>query len=225
MARQPSRRERRLQDLLDYERGFWSRGVFGIAGVDEAGRGPLAGPVVAAAVVLAPGVAVDGAADSKQLSPSLRESVYADVIRLAAAVSIGAASVREIDRINVLEATALAMRRALARLPRVPEHVVVDGLPVRSLGRDHEAVVDGDALIHSISCASIVAKVVRDRIMRRLASRHPGYGWERNAGYGTRDHLDALRALGTTAHHRDLLANFQLDLGLTGAPSSVPPEA
>jgi ribonuclease HII len=114
----------------------------------------------------------------------------------------------------VLEATALAMRRALARLPRAPEHVVVDGLPVRALGCRHDAVVDGDALIHSVSCASIVAKVVRDRIMLRLALRHPGYGWEHNVGYGTSDHMDALRALGPTAHHRQLMATHQLDLDL-----------
>jgi ribonuclease HII len=106
------------------------------------------------------------------------------------------------------------MRRALSRLPRPVDHVVVDGLPMRSLGRPHEAVVDGDALVHSIACASIVAKVVRDRLMRRLAARHPGYGWEHNAGYGTPDHLHGLRALGATAHHRELMASHQLDLGL-----------
>ena len=215
----PARWERRLQDPLEYERGFWSRGISRLAGVDEAGRGPLAGPVVAAAVVLVPGTFVEGATDSKQLSAAVRERVFPEVLRVAAAVAVGAASVREIDRLNVLEATALAMRRALGRLPMVPDHVVLDGLPMRSLGRPHDAVVDGDALIHSVGCASIVAKVVRDRLMRRLALRHPGYGWERNAGYGTSDHLDALRVLGPTAHHRELLANHQLDLGLlTSAP-------
>ena len=207
-------RSRRLQDVLAYERAFWSRGVSGVAGVDEVGRGPLAGPVVAAAVILVPGVAVDGAADSKQIPAARRERLFAEILERAAAVAVGAASVREIDRLNVLEATALAMRRALARLPQRADHVVVDGLPVRSLGCPHDAVVDGDAHIHSIACASIVAKVVRDRLMRRLASRHPGYGWEHNAGYGTPDHLHGLRALGTTAHHRELMANHQLDLGL-----------
>jgi ribonuclease HII len=209
-----SRWDSRLQDLLDYERGFWSRGVSGVAGVDEAGRGPLAGPVVAAAVVLVPGVAIDGAGDSKRLAPAVRERVYGEVLARAAAVAVGAASVREIDRLNVLEATALAMRRALARLPSAPDHVVVDGLPMRGLGREHAAVVDGDALIHSVACASVVAKVVRDRIMLRLALRHPGYGWERNVGYGTADHFEALRALGPTSHHRQLMATHQLDLGL-----------
>ena len=217
MAR--ARWERRLQDLLEYERGYWSRGISGIAGVDEVGRGPLAGPVVAAAVVLTPGTFVEGAADSKRLSAAVRERVFPEVVHVASAVAVGAASVREINRLNVLEATALAMRRALGRLPMIPEHVVLDGLPMRGLGRAHDAVVGGDVLIHSVACASIVAKVVRDRLMRRLALRHPGYGWERNAGYGTRDHLDALRVLGPTAHHRELLANHQLDLGLlTAAP-------
>ena len=212
------RQEHRLQDLLGYERGFWSRGLSGVAGVDEAGRGPLAGPVVAAAVVLAPETFVEGAADSKQLSAAVREHVFVDVLRIAVAVGVGAASVREIDRMNILQATGLAMRRALAHLSVVPDHVVVDGLPMRGLGCPHEAVVDGDALIHSIGCASIVAKVVRDRLMRRLAARHPGYGWDRNAGYGTSDHMDALRSLGPTRHHRELMANHQLDLGLLSDP-------
>lgn len=182
--------------------------------MDEVGRGPLAGPVVAAAVVLVPGVAVEGARDSKRLTPALRERLFSEILAAAAAVGVGAASVREIDRLNVLEATALAMRRALDRLRAVPEHVVVDGLAVRSLGCPHDAVVHGDALVHSIACASIVAKVMRDRLMRRLAARHPGYGWEHNAGYGTPDHLHGLRALGATAHHRELMANHQLDLGV-----------
>ena len=211
MAR--ARWNRRLQDLLEYERGYWSRGISGIAGVDEVGRGPLAGPVVAAAVVLAQERFVEGAADSKRMSAAARERVFPEVFRVASAVAIGAASVREIDRLNVLEATALAMRRALGRLPIDPDHVVLDGLPMRGLGRAHDAVIGGDALVHSVACASIVAKVVRDRLMRRLAARHPGYGWERNAGYGTSDHLDALRTLGPTAHHRELMTNNQLDLG------------
>ena len=209
-----AREDSRPGGLLDYEREFWSRGVSGLAGVDEAGRGPLAGPVVAAAVILEPGVAVDGAADSKRLTPARRERVYAEVLARAAAVAVGSASVREIDRINVLEATALAMRRALERLPEAPQHVVVDGLPMRSLGRPHDAVVAADAAIHSVACASIVAKVVRDRIMTRLATRHPGYGWERNAGYATAYHLEALHRLGPTPHHRKLMATRQLGLDL-----------
>lgn len=217
MARGRRRDDTRLQDVLAYERTFWSRGVFGVAGVDEVGRGPLAGPVVAAAVVLVPGVAVPGATDSKRLGPALRERLFDDILAAAAAVAVGAASVREIDRLNILEATALAMRRALSRLTPEPNHVVVDGLPVKSLGCEHAAIVAGDAVVHSIACASIVAKVVRDRLMRRLAVRHPGYGWEHNAGYGTADHLHGLQERGATAHHRELLVTHQLDLGLLSA--------
>ena len=185
----------RPPDPLAYERGFWGRGVSTIAGVDEVGRGPLAGPVVACAVVLRPDVAIEGATDSKALDGRRRRV-------LARAVSLGAASVREIDRLNILRATTLAMRRALGGLPRRPEHVVVDGLPVRGLDWEHEAVVGGDGLVHSISCASIVAKVVRDDLMIRLARRYPGFGWETNAGYATRAHQAALQNLGATPHHR-----------------------
>ena len=204
----------RLQDLLSYERGCWSRGLCRVAGVDEAGRGPLAGPVVAAAVVLRRGGCAPEARDSKRLSPVVRERLFGEILAGAAGVGIGAASVREIDRTDILRATVTAMARALARLPEAPDHVVVDGLPVRGLGWEHEAVVGGDGLVHSVACASIVAKVARDRLMRRLALRYPGYGWGENAGYGTPDHLDALRELGPTPHHRDLMRTAQLDLGL-----------
>ncbi|MDX1646726.1 MAG: ribonuclease HII [Longimicrobiales bacterium] len=196
-----------------YARRFWGRGVL-VAGVDEAGRGPLAGPVVAAAVVLPPGICVPGADDSKQLEPQVREELFEAILGTAAGVGIGAASVREIDRRNILRATNLAMRRALERLSTPPQHVVLDGLPMRHLGRDHDAVVDGDALVHSIGCASIVAKVVRDRLMRRLSARYPGYGWETNVGYGTRAHREAIRSLGVTPHHRLTFAGLQFELEL-----------
>ena len=202
----------RPQDPLSYEREFWGRGVSWLAGVDEAGRGPLAGPVVAAAVVLPPGTLVEGAADSKVLSPEVREELYDEVMARARAVALGAASVREIDRLNILVASTLAMRRALGRLPREPDHVVVDGLPVKNFGREHEAVVDGDDLVHSISCASIVAKVCRDRLMRKLDARYPGYGWRTNVGYATPDHRDAIDRLGPTPHHRMTFGCLQLRL-------------
>jgi ribonuclease HII len=120
--------------------------------------------------------------------------------------------VREIDRRNILRATTVAMQRALQRLPVRPDHVVVDGLPVKYLGWEHDAVVGGDGLVHSISCASIVAKVVRDRLMHRLARRHPGYAWERNVGYGTAEHLAAIDQLGVTAHHRLTFTGLQFEL-------------
>ncbi|MCY3547094.1 MAG: ribonuclease HII [Gemmatimonadetes bacterium] len=199
-------------DILDYERDLWARGVARVAGVDEVGRGPLAGPVVAAAVILAEGVAIDGATDSKALTPERRTEIATEIEARAAAIALGAASVREIDRLNILRATTQAMTRALARLPVTPDHVVVDGLPVRDLGWEHDAVVGGDARVHSIACASIVAKVCRDRLMTLLAARYPDYGWERNMGYATRRHRSALRESGLTPHHRTTFGLLQLEL-------------
>jgi len=207
------RGSQRPQDLLEYERRFWGRGR-SVAGVDEVGRGPLAGPVVAAAVILPEAVHVEGADDSKQLSPAVREELYGRIIGAALCVGVGAASVREIDRRNILRATTVAMQRALDRLSTPPDHIVIDGLPVKYLGREHEAVVGGDALIHSIGCASIVAKVVRDRLMRRLALRYPGYAWEKNSGYGTAEHRAAIEALGLTPHHRVTFIGLQFELEL-----------
>lgn len=204
----------RLQNPLRYEERFWSRGLFRIAGVDEVGRGPLAGPVVAAAVILPEGTSVSGARDSKTLTPTRREELALEILDRAREVGLGAASVREIDRLNILISTRIAMSRALAKLPSAPDHVVVDGLPVRGLGWDHDAVVGGDGKVHSIACASIVAKVVRDRLMMRLAGRYPGYGWETNMGYGTEEHRSALERLGPTPHHRLTFGGVQVELGL-----------
>jgi ribonuclease HII len=206
--------QERLQSSLDYETRLWSRGLSTIAGVDEVGRGPLAGPVVAAAVVLAQNTPVEGVRDSKALSPAIREALLPEIQSRALAVALGAASVSEVDRLNVLAATRLAMSRALSRLPLEPQHVVLDGLPMKGLPWEHEAVVGGDARVHSIACASVVAKAVRDRLMRRLALRYPGYGWETNVGYGTLEHREALRELGPTPHHRLTFGGVQLDLGL-----------
>lgn len=204
----------RLQNPLEYEERFWSRGLSRVAGVDEVGRGPLAGPVVAAAVVLPPGIAIPGARDSKKLSPIRRQELSAAILSQAHAVGVGAASVREIDRVNILVATRIAMARALAQLPEAPEHIVVDGLPVRGLGWEHDAVVGGDDRVQSIACASIVAKVVRDRLMVSLATRYPGYGWETNMGYGTQKHRSALEQLGPTPHHRLSFGGVQVELDL-----------
>lgn len=174
-----------------------------IAGVDEVGRGPLAGPVVACAVVMPPAIrAIVGVNDSKQLSARDRERLAGLIRERALAVALGAASVREIDEINIYRATVLAMRRALSRLSVLPDHVIVDGKPIRTLGTPHTAVVGGDGRCYSVACASIVAKVTRDRLMRSLARRYPHYHWERNVGYGTPAHVEALWAHGATAHHR-----------------------
>lgn len=192
-----------------------SRGPL-LAGVDEVGRGPLAGPVVACAVVMPPdAIAIRGVDDSKKLDGPEREKLAKRIRERALAVAVGAASVREIERLNIYHASVLAMRRALGRLRVTPDHVLVDGNPVRTLGREHTAVVGGDACCHSIACASIVAKVTRDRLMRLLAVRHPHYRWETNAGYGTPDHLAGLAAQGITRHHRRTwMAVQQLSLGL-----------
>ena len=188
---------------LEREAALWREGRGLVAGVDEAGRGPLAGPVVAAAVVF-PAFAkpIRGLRDSKLLTAAARERLAALVRVRALAVAVGAASVREIDRFNIRRAAVLAMRRALARLTVRPDVVLVDGLPCPELGCPHQAIVDGDARCHSIAAASVIAKTVRDRLMALLGGRHPAYAWASNKGYGTPEHLAALAALGFTAHHR-----------------------
>jgi len=207
--------ERRRPDrLLALEQSFWDRGIELVAGIDEAGRGPLAGPVLAAAVILPQGVAIEGVDDSKRLSPAAREELAAEICARAVCYGIGGASAREIDRLNILRATHLAMLRAVRRLRVAPQHLLVDGLPVPVLGEAHTAIVEGDRRVHSIACASILAKVTRDRLMRRLAARYPGYGWEHNAGYGTAEHRAAIQRLGLTPHHRRSFAPVQLSLGL-----------
>ncbi|SDX27491.1 ribonuclease HII [Celeribacter indicus] len=193
-----------MQVLPDFtfEEAAARRGYLRIVGVDEVGRGPLAGPVVAAAVRLDPLRIPDGLNDSKVLSAKRREALYAEILAVAD-VSIAACSVEEIDGMNILRASLCAMERAVAGLSRPADYVLIDGnrLPA-GLGQDAEAVVKGDARCLSISAASIVAKTWRDRLMVDLAQQHPGYGWEKNAGYGTKLHLEGLRNLGVTPHHR-----------------------
>lgn len=174
-----------------------------LAGVDEVGRGPLAGPVVACAVVMPPNErAIPGIDDSKKLSAATRLTLALKIRERAVCLALGAASVREIDRINIYQASALAMHRALERLPLTPDHVVIDGKHIRTLPVPHTAVVHGDSRCFSIACASILAKVTRDRLMTALGRRHPGYCWDTNAGYTTRDHVAGLASHGVTAHHR-----------------------
>jgi ribonuclease HII len=174
-----------------------------IAGVDEVGRGPLAGPVVACAVIMPPDArAIPGVDDSKRLSAAQRDRLAPKIRQRAVCYGIGAASVREIDRVNIYQATVIAMRRALGRLGTSPHHVLVDGKPFRTLEIPHTAIVDGDDVCYSIACASILAKVTRDRIMRSLAGRYPDYLWERNVGYSTLAHLQGLADHGVTPHHR-----------------------
>jgi ribonuclease HII len=174
-----------------------------LAGVDEVGRGPIAGPVVACAVIMPPDTrAIAGVDDSKRLTHQQRVRLAIKIRERAVAFSLGAASVREIDRINIYQASVLAMRRALGRLGVRPDHVVIDGKVMRTLPIPHTAVVHGDARCFSIACASILAKVTRDLLMTRLAVRYPQYIWDHNAGYTTREHVAGLTSHGITPHHR-----------------------
>jgi ribonuclease HII len=197
------RRERlRAAGMLEAEAVLCPSEVVVVAGMDEAGRGPLAGPVVAAAVVLRPGAVIPGLDDSKKLSEKRREELYGEVLRACRSVGVGIAGPRTVDRINVLEATYVAMRRAVARLGERPDFLLVDGFRVPGLDVPQRGVVGGDALCASIAAASVVAKVTRDRIMRQVAKRFPGYGFERNKGYSTAEHRKALRRLGPCPAHR-----------------------
>jgi ribonuclease HII len=190
---------------LRAERALWRAGASRVVGVDEVGVAPTCGAVVAAAVIMRPGChRISGVRDSKTLSAGQRERLAPVIRRRAVAVGVGAASVPEIDRLNIYHATHLAMRRAIARLGG-HDHVLVDGNRIAGFEAEvgpYSAIVDGDAKVYSIACASVVAKVVRDRMMALLAVRYPGYGWEHNQGYATRDHRDAIRRLGLTPFHR-----------------------
>jgi ribonuclease HII len=180
-----------------------------VAGIDEVGRGPLAGPVVAAAVTL-PQRRIEGLADSKTLDEETRERLFREIVASGAGIGVGWATTRQIDRINILQATHRAMVRAVARLPERPVHLLVDGREVPPLGKAQTALVQGDAKCACISAASIVAKVVRDRFMARLARRFPAYGFDRNKGYGTAEHMQALVESGPCPHHRRSFAPVAL---------------
>jgi ribonuclease HII len=188
---------------LHYEREWRSRGHALVAGVDEAGRGPLAGPVCAAAVLLPEKFRHKTLHDSKQLSAEQRHGIYDELIRARGVVwSVVLVDVEEIDRINILRATHLAMDRAVRQLSPAPDCVLLDGRPVPDFSWPCQALVKGDSLSLSIAAASVIAKVTRDRYMIAAAQQHPQYGFERHKGYGTRDHLEALRRHGPCALHR-----------------------
>jgi ribonuclease HII len=211
---------------LNFERRLWREGLTRVVGVDEVGVAPTCGAVVAAAVIMRPNChRIPGVRDSKTLSAAQRERLAPRIRARAVAVGIGAASVREIDQLNIYHATHLAMRRAIARVGG-HEHVLVDGNRItgfEAMVGPYSNVVDGDAKVYSIACASVVAKVVRDRMMTLLAARHPGYGWEHNQGYATLEHRRAIRRLGLTPFHRRsflalqrTLAGDQVSLDLFG---------
>lgn len=199
-----------------------------VIGIDEVGLAPLAGPVVACAILMPAGEPISGVADSKALTPLQRQRA-ADAIRSAAvAIGVGAASAREVERLNPRGASHLAMRRAVVQLVRrrgaSVDFALVDGTAARELGDligPHATIIRGDALVYSIACASIVAKVLRDDLMRRLSLRYPGYAWERNVGYPAPAHLAALDTIGVTPHHRRTFAPVAARLGFWSGSGKV----
>ena len=195
-------RRLRLDALLNFERVLWRSGLRWIAGVDEVGVGPLAGPVVAAAVVFPPEVDIDGIDDSKKLDPPTRERLAGEIRERAAGIGIGVAEVDEIDRLNVYHAALQAMRRAVEALPMAPQHVLVDARHVPGVTVPQNQFAKGDGLNYSIAAASIIAKTHRDRLMNELDERFPGYGFARHKGYATPEHQEAIRRHGPCPLHR-----------------------
>jgi ribonuclease HII len=213
--RQENRAEgQRLRHLLRYERELWERGVLHVAGVDEAGMAPLAGPVVAGACILPRDYRPRGIDDSKQLDAAERERLAEDIKRNAVAWAVGMAEVQEIDRLNVYWAGILSLRRAVLGLAPRPEHLLIDARRIRDLDIPQDGIVHGDALSLTIAAASIVAKTTRDALMARMDEEHPGYGFARHKGYPTPDHVAALRERGACPIHRRSFGPVREVLGL-----------
>ncbi len=186
-----------------FELALQSRGLYRIAGIDEAGRGPLAGPVAAAAVILPNNFTCPGLDDSKKISPGKRELLYQRLTTDESVFwAVATASREEIEILNILKATHLAMRRAVESLAVAPQHCLIDGLPVRNFPYPHDGIAKGDGRSFSIAAASIIAKVTRDRIMLHLDREFPQFGFAKHQGYGTKQHLEALRIHGPCCHHR-----------------------
>lgn len=193
--------EERLKKMLVYESNLYSQGVELIAGVDEVGRGPLAGPVVAAAVILPENCTIKGLDDSKKIPKKRHEKLYQEVLEQALAVGIGIKEPSVIDQVNIYEATKLAMLEAINQLTPAPQHLLIDAMKL-DIPLSQTSLIKGDATSLSIAAASIVAKVTRDRIMADFDQQYPGYDFTKNAGYGTKSHLEALDKLGVTPIHR-----------------------
>src|SRR5450432_3707969 len=210
--------EEAVRPTFRRERAAITRGVWPVAGCDEAGRGPLAGPVVAAAVILDPKRVPRGLDDSKKLDAETRAALY-EKICATAQIAVAFGGVERIDRDNILRASLWALARAVKALPVKPKFVFVDGNMKIDCGCDCQAVVSGDALVASIAAASIVAKVTRDRLMKRIGLAHPGYGFERHMGYSVPEHFAALARLGPTVHHRRSFAPVAAKLAALGAIS------
>ena len=189
-------------DLLKYEKDLYKNGVKLIAGVDEVGRGPLVGPVVAAAVILPVNYHLEGLNDSKKLTEKKRERFYDILMQEAVAIGIGEASAKEIDEINIYQASKLAMMRALKNLKIKPEHVLVDAMPLKEIDIPSTSIIHGDALSLSIAAASVIAKVTRDRMMIELDKKYPEYGFAQHKGYPTKKHLEVLQKYGVLDNYR-----------------------
>lgn len=208
---------RRLTRLCAYEQPLWDQGVQWIGGVDEVGMAPLAGPVIAAAVILPPGTRLSGVNDSKQLSPEERDELAPRIREIAVAVGIGRAEVHEIDSINIYHAGLLALTRAVLALNPQPQHLLVDARRLKDLKMPQQPIIKGDAKSITIGAASIVAKVHRDALMADLDKVHPGYGFSSHKGYPTPEHLEALERLGACPLHRRSFAPVAKRLGLDAA--------
>jgi len=205
---------RRLSRLCAFEQPLWEQGITLVGGCDEVGMAPLAGPVIAAAVILAPGCRIKGVNDSKQLTPEERDELEPEIRAKAVAVGIGRAEVTEIDTINIYRAGLLALKRAVLALSPQPQHLLIDARKLDGLGMPQQPIIKGDAKSITIGAASIVAKVHRDRLMAELDLQYPGYGFADHKGYPTPDHLDALERLGACALHRRSFAPVAKKLGL-----------
>jgi ribonuclease HII len=219
--RRPARRKKIRDAHMRHERELHLRGFARVAGIDEVGRGSLAGPVVAAAVILPERHRIKGIRDSKVVPRARREALYELILDRAEGVGVGCVEVEVIDHINILQATKLAMREALGRMADPPDHLLIDALSLREVDLPQRPIIDGDAISASIAAASIVAKVTRDRICDEIDRRYPAYGFARHKGYGTRRHVDALLTEGPCAWHRRsfapirmMLAGQQLSLDL-----------
>ena len=208
----------RLRRLLRYECNLWDKGVLQVAGVDEAGMSPLAGPVSAAAVIFLPGSRIAGVDDSKKLTAAERERLAAEIKRTAVAWSVGFAEVPEIDTINIYWAGQLAMKRAVAGLSVTPVHVLIDGRRIKDLAIAQQGIIKGDTKSLSIAAASILAKTARDALMHKLDARHPGYGFAKHKGYPVPEHLAALKKLGACPLHRTSFGPVRTALGLPPLP-------
>ncbi|WP_147532105.1 ribonuclease HII [Bacillus marasmi] len=197
--------QQKFQEMSQYEQKLRKQGFQNIAGIDEVGRGPLAGPVVAAAVILPENIYLPGLDDSKKLSEQKREELYEQIITGAVAYQVGIISAEEIDQINIYEATKKAMLTSIAGLSTKPDYLLIDAMKLTT-PYPYEAIIKGDAKSISIAAASIVAKVTRDRMMKELHEQYPDYGFASNMGYGTKEHMDALQVVGITPYHRKSFA-------------------